>query len=82
MVTIATNMAGRGTDIVLGGSMSKSRFPSSCEAETLSRCRQRGKADCAPRSSVANGRNLHEQVKAAKVGCASSATERHESPAH
>ena len=73
MITIATNMAGRGTDIVLGGNVEKQiQFLEAEEALT-------------PEEKVARAnrlqdewQTLHEQVKAAG-GLRIIATERHES---
>jgi preprotein translocase subunit SecA len=73
MVTIATNMAGRGTDIVLGGNVEKQiQFleadPSLPDAEKLARAQQ----------LKDEWQSLHEQVKALG-GLRIVATERHES---
>ncbi len=73
MVTIATNMAGRGTDIVLGGNVEKQiQFleadPSLSDAEKATRAQQ----------LKDEWQSLHEQVKALG-GLRIVATERHES---
>jgi preprotein translocase subunit SecA len=73
VITIATNMAGRGTDIVLGGNVEKQvQFleadPNLSEAEKTARAQQLKDEWLA----------LHEQVKAAG-GLRIVATERHES---
>ncbi|MEY4752958.1 MAG: preprotein translocase subunit SecA [Pseudomonadota bacterium] len=73
MVTIATNMAGRGTDIVLGGNVEKQiQFIEADEAL--------GEADKAARIQQLKDewQGLHEQVKALG-GLRIVATERHES---
>jgi preprotein translocase subunit SecA len=44
MVTIATNMAGRGTDIVLGGNIEKQILPPFSDDESLAGCRKDQKA--------------------------------------
>ena len=75
MITIATNMAGRGTDIVLGGNVEK-------QVEfARGRRRRSPRADkaAAHRSSCAtNGKACTTQVKA-QGGLRIIATERHES---
>jgi preprotein translocase subunit SecA len=73
VITIATNMAGRGTDIVLGGNVEKQvqiidADPEMPEADKVARARQ----------LAAEWQSLHEQVKAAG-GLRIIATERHES---
>ncbi|MFN9102428.1 MAG: preprotein translocase subunit SecA [Betaproteobacteria bacterium] len=73
MVTIATNMAGRGTDIVLGGNVEKQiQFleadPNLSDAEKAARAQQ----------LKDEWQSLHEQVKALG-GLRIVATERHES---
>jgi preprotein translocase subunit SecA len=73
VITIATNMAGRGTDIVLGGNVEKQiQFleadPNLSDEEKLARSKQ----------LVDEWAGLHEQVKAAG-GLRIVATERHES---
>ncbi|WP_414219860.1 preprotein translocase subunit SecA [Cupriavidus necator] len=73
MITIATNMAGRGTDIVLGGNVEKqSGFievdPNLADAEKAARIKQ----------LEDEWHSLHEQVKAAG-GLHIVGTERHES---
>lgn len=73
MITIATNMAGRGTDIVLGGNVEKQiQFLEADEslAEDEKKARARQLQD--------EWQSLHEQVKAAG-GLRIVATERHES---
>ncbi|CAN5672846.1 preprotein translocase subunit SecA [soil metagenome] len=72
-VTIATNMAGRGTDIVLGGSVERQIHVLELDG-TLS------EAEIAARSKVLEDewQGLHEQVKASG-GLRIIATERHES---
>ncbi len=62
-VTIATNMAGRGTDIVLGGNLE-------AELAALGRGRGRGRAREAARSAW---QQRHDQVVAARAACTSSA---------
>ena len=73
MITIATNMAGRGTDIVLGGNVEK-------EVQTIEA--DESLADDARQAKIAALREAwkqtHEQVKAAG-GLRIIATERHES---
>jgi len=73
MITIATNMAGRGTDIVLGGNIEKDVQAIESD-ETLSDA-QRMERVAALRESW---KRTHEQVKAAG-GLRIIATERHES---
>jgi preprotein translocase subunit SecA len=73
VITIATNMAGRGTDIVLGGNVEKqTQFldadPALSDAERQARAKQ----------LTDEWQSLHEQVKAAG-GLRIVATERHES---
>lgn len=73
MITIATNMAGRGTDIVLGGNVEKQiQFleadPNLSDAEKLARAKQ----------LQDEWQGLHEQVKSVG-GLRIVATERHES---
>ena len=73
MITIATNMAGRGTDIVLGGSVEKQvQFIEADEALAV--------AVKAERIATLHGewQGLHEKVKA-EGGLRIIATERHES---
>jgi preprotein translocase subunit SecA len=74
MITIATNMAGRGTDIVLGGSIEKQ-----ISAAPRRRNAERGRARCSasPRS-VREWQKLHDQVVAAG-GLHIIGSERHES---
>jgi preprotein translocase subunit SecA len=73
MITIATNMAGRGTDIVLGGNVEK-------QIQLLEADPNVGEADRAARIQTLKDewQGLHEQVKAAG-GLRIIATERHES---
>jgi preprotein translocase subunit SecA len=73
MITIATNMAGRGTDIVLGGNVEKQvQFLEADEASP-------DETKAARRSSCKDEwQGLHEQVKALG-GLRIVATERHES---
>ncbi|MBK6851038.1 MAG: preprotein translocase subunit SecA [Burkholderiales bacterium] len=73
MITIATNMAGRGTDIVLGGNVEK-------QVQLLEADTSVPEADKAARISLLKSEweGLHEQVKAAG-GLRIIATERHES---
>ncbi|MFM8767707.1 MAG: preprotein translocase subunit SecA, partial [Rubrivivax sp.] len=73
VITIATNMAGRGTDIVLGGNVEKQvQF---LEAdESLSEAEKRSRAQ----QLQDEWQGLHEQVKA-QGGLRIIATERHES---
>ncbi|MEW9572208.1 preprotein translocase subunit SecA [Rhodanobacter sp. Si-c] len=66
-VTIATNMAGRGTDIVLGGSLEAALAALPAEASEVDRARVK-----------ADWKKLHEQVLAAG-GLHIIGTERHES---
>ncbi|MGA1317662.1 MAG: SEC-C metal-binding domain-containing protein, partial [Rubrivivax sp.] len=73
MITIATNMAGRGTDIVLGGNVEKQiqlleADPALSEEDRAARARQ----------LTAEWQGLHDQVKA-QGGLRIIATERHES---
>jgi preprotein translocase subunit SecA len=72
MITIATNMAGRGTDIVLGGNVEKHRRAAARTRAWTMRPAPRAPPSCA---RVAEG---HEQVKALG-GLRIIATERHES---
>jgi len=73
VITIATNMAGRGTDIVLGGNVEK-------QVQLLEADASIGEADKLQRIAKlqAEWQGLHEQVKAAG-GLRIIATERHES---
>ena len=73
MITIATNMAGRGTDIVLGGNVEK-------QIQLLEADGGVGDADRHTRIQLLKSewQGLHEQVKAAG-GLRIIATERHES---
>lgn len=73
MITIATNMAGRGTDIVLGGNVEK-------QAGFIEADESLSDADKAARIGQLEGewQSLHEQVKAAG-GLHIVGTERHES---
>ncbi|MEY2690168.1 MAG: hypothetical protein RL375_4368, partial [Pseudomonadota bacterium] len=73
MITIATNMAGRGTDIVLGGNVEK-------QVQLLEADTNVPEADKAARIALLKSEweGLHEQVKAAG-GLRIIATERHES---
>src|SRR5712671_5830150 len=73
MITIATNMAGRGTDIVLGGNVEK-------QAGFIEADESLADADKAARIAHLEGewQSLHEQVKAAG-GLHIVGTERHES---
>ena len=73
VITIATNMAGRGTDIVLGGNVEK-------QVQLIEADASVGQADAARRSQQLKDewQGLHEQVKAAG-GLRIIATERHES---
>ena len=73
MITIATNMAGRGTDIVLGGNIEKE--VQTIEADESLSAEQRESRIAALR---AEWKTTHEQVKAAG-GLRIIATERHES---
>ena len=73
MITIATNMAGRGTDIVLGGN------PESDVAQVESDDTQSAEQKAAKIDAIKSGwKNLHEQVLAAG-GLHIIGTERHES---
>ncbi|MGD9835414.1 MAG: preprotein translocase subunit SecA [Piscinibacter sp.] len=73
MITIATNMAGRGTDIVLGGNVEKQiQFLEADEALSAEEKAARAK------QLQDEWQTLHEQVKAAG-GLRIIATERHES---
>ncbi|MCC7099789.1 MAG: preprotein translocase subunit SecA, partial [Rubrivivax sp.] len=73
MITIATNMAGRGTDIVLGGNVEKQvQFVE--DDASLSADEKRARAD----TLKAEWQGLHDQVKA-QGGLRIVATERHES---
>lgn len=73
VITIATNMAGRGTDIVLGGNVEK-------QAQMIEEDASISDADKARRIETlhAEWQTLHEQVKA-QGGLRIIATERHES---
>ncbi len=73
MITIATNMAGRGTDIVLGGNISKAVEAVEAD-ETLDAAQQQQKVE----ALRAQWEKDHEQVKAVG-GLRIIATERHES---
>jgi len=73
MITIATNMAGRGTDIVLGGNVDK-QIQFLENDETLSEDDKRARAQ----KLRDEWQSLHEQVKA-QGGLRIVATERHES---
>ena len=73
MITIATNMAGRGTDIVLGGNVSRSI--EALEADTALDAAQKEQQIAAIRAQWTQD---HEQVKALG-GLRIIATERHES---
>ncbi|MEY4268180.1 MAG: hypothetical protein RIS90_2715 [Pseudomonadota bacterium] len=73
MITIATNMAGRGTDIVLGGNVSRSI--EALEADTALDAAQKEQQIAAIRAQWSKD---HEQVKALG-GLRIIATERHES---
>lgn len=73
MITIATNMAGRGTDIVLGGNVDKQVQLIEAD-ESLSDTEKRQRID----KLRAEWQGLHEQVKALG-GLRIIATERHES---
>jgi preprotein translocase subunit SecA len=73
MITIATNMAGRGTDIVLGGNVS--RTIETLEADTALDAAQKEQQIAAIRAQWSKD---HEQVKALG-GLRIIATERHES---
>ena len=74
MVTIATNMAGRGTDIVLGGGINKAVGAIEAD-ETLS---AEEKAQRIAEVEAARGRKLHDAVVAAG-GLRIIGSERHES---
>ncbi len=73
VITIATNMAGRGTDIVLGGSIEK-------DVEAIEADESLSEADKQARIATLRDewKQLHEQVKAAG-GLRVVSTERHES---
>jgi preprotein translocase subunit SecA len=73
MITIATNMAGRGTDIVLGGSIEKALEAVDAD-ESLNEAAKAAKKE----ALRAQWTQEHEQVKAAG-GLRIIATERHES---
>ena len=73
MITIATNMAGRGTDIVLGGNIEKDVQAIESD-ESLSESDRQAKVDALREA----WKVIHEQVKAAG-GLRIIATERHES---
>ncbi|WP_431263411.1 preprotein translocase subunit SecA [Roseateles chitinivorans] len=73
VITIATNMAGRGTDIVLGGSIEKDIVAIEAD-ESLSDADKHAKIA----ALKADWQKLHEQVKAAG-GLRVISTERHES---
>ena len=73
VITIATNMAGRGTDIVLGGSIEKD-VAAIEDDEALSESDKQAKVA----ALKAEWQQLHEQVKAAG-GLRVISTERHES---
>jgi preprotein translocase subunit SecA len=73
MITIATNMAGRGTDIVLGGSIGKTIEAIEAD-ETLDATEKQNKIDAVRAQWTID----HEQVKALG-GLRIIATERHES---
>jgi preprotein translocase subunit SecA len=74
MITIATNMAGRGTDIVLGGNVEKRIAAAGGRRERWRPSSARPRSpNCAP-----SGRRLHDQVKALG-GLHIIGTERHES---
>jgi preprotein translocase subunit SecA len=74
MITIATNMAGRGTDIVLGGSISASAIEAIEADGSLDAVKQQQRlTQCVP-----SGPMDHEQVKGLG-GLRIIATERHES---
>ena len=74
MITIATNMAGRGTDIVLGGNVEKADRGG--RGRRGARCRRQGSRRSP--SCARNGTKDHELVKA-QGGLRIIATERHES---
>jgi preprotein translocase subunit SecA len=73
MITIATNMAGRGTDIVLGGNISKAVEAIETD-ESLDAAQKKERVD----AIRAEWMQVHEQVKALG-GLRIIATERHES---
>ena len=74
VITIATNMAGRGTDIVLGGNVEKQvKIIEADEAIAAGGQGARGRRSC-----TTSGRGLHDAVKA-QGGLRIIATERHES---
>ena len=73
VITIATNMAGRGTDIVLGGSVEKQIQLIEAD-ETIPEAEKASRAD----TLKSEWQGLHDQVKAAG-GLRIIATERHES---
>ncbi|MDH0868378.1 preprotein translocase subunit SecA [Mitsuaria sp. GD03876] len=73
VITIATNMAGRGTDIVLGGSIEKDIVAIEAD-ESLSEADKHAKVA----ALKADWQQLHDQVKAAG-GLRVISTERHES---
>ncbi|MDO9197219.1 preprotein translocase subunit SecA [Rhodoferax sp.] len=73
MITIATNMAGRGTDIVLGGNISQAVEAVEAD-ESLDAAQKQNKID----AIRAEWTTVHEQVKALG-GLRIIATERHES---
>ena len=73
MITIATNMAGRGTDIVLGGNIGKAVEAIEAD-ETLDAAQRKERID----ALRAEWTQVHEQVKALG-GLRIIATERHES---
>ena len=73
MITIATNMAGRGTDIVLGGNVEKAVEALEADESLDAATRQKRIADLR-----ANWQNDHDAVKA-MGGLRIIATERHES---
>jgi preprotein translocase subunit SecA len=73
MITIATNMAGRGTDIVLGGNIGKAIEEVEAD-ETLHAAQQQSKIDAIRAQWTID----HEQIKALG-GLRIIATERHES---
>ncbi len=73
MITIATNMAGRGTDIVLGGSIEKAVLAIEADASAADVDKERRIADLRAQWQVD-----HEKVKALG-GLRIIATERHES---